>query len=248
MARFEDYMKRIGFGLLSFALTACIVPQVRTERETVRAESIRQFAVKVRKESPGMFDSLSDEALTRHILERNPKRLGEVDRTAHDLLSDEALLKLAYPNLAGSRDAIAEALNNGHISIAVVASTEVVGCPESEAPTCKDAGRIFTEKIIAESERGLLTEYGGSNFKVIDRAATRTIFEEIAFSQTGAVSDKERLEVGRLTGATHLFIEKQTIYAPNGLGAPEPLTASRTSRLIDVKTGQVLFSIVTEGI
>lgn len=243
-------MKRIGlrFLPLSFVLAACVMPQVRSEREIVRAESIRQFAAKVRGEAPGKFDGLSDEALTRQILEENPKRIGEVDSSVLELLSLEALQKVSYPNLAGSGYAIEEALKVGPIAIAVIASTEVVGCPEAEAPTCKDAGRIFTEKITAESERGLLVAYGGDNFKVIDRAATRTILEEISFSQTGAVSDSERLEFGKLGGATHLFVEKQTIYAPSGLKSPEPLTASRTSRLIDVKTGQVLFSIVTEGI
>ena len=84
------------------------------------------------------------------------------------------------------------------------------------------------------------------NFRIVDRAMTEKVFEELKFSLSGALSSDVRLQLGKMTGANELLIFQLTRYSnPQGTGQ-NGLSDRVTLRLISVETGELLASQLNE--
>lgn len=80
------------------------------------------------------------------------------------------------------------------------------------------------------------------NFKVVDRTTINEVLADLKLSM--AISNDQRLTVGRTLGATHLVI-CEFIRSPNpNPWANRKIVYTITARLIDVPTGRVLASQV----
>lgn len=93
-------------------------------------------------------------------------------------------------------------------------------------------------------EAGMIKRYGQyDKFMLVDRSRLDTILREYNISLTGLVSDEARIQIGKMTSATHLLITSSARF-PNGQGSEDLIT----SRLIEVETGRVLATDVMHAI
>lgn len=108
---------------------------------------------------------------------------------------------------------------NNKINLAIIVSSDRIDD--------KDAYTAIYEKKYLEFF------YYYKDFSIVDRVSVEKIIAEQKFSLSGAIDEKTRLEIGKLTGATHILFFTVHRYG-NGWG--------NTERLIDLKTGKVLAS------
>jgi len=75
------------------------------------------------------------------------------------------------------------------------------------------------------------------NFKLVDRATIEKELQELKLSESGAITEQNRVQVGKLLGATHLIIF-HLMESPTKTSTID----TYTSRLINVESGEVLAS------
>jgi len=73
------------------------------------------------------------------------------------------------------------------------------------------------------------------NFAIVDRNRLNNLLDEFRLSQTGIVSDKLRVKIGELTGATYLIDASFFRFRTRG-----KVEDSEYRRLIEIETGVVL--------
>ena len=89
----------------------------------------------------------------------------------------------------------------------------------------------------SEHERGLITAFGKNDkFSVVDRSRLKQILDEFQFSQTGFVSDKLRVKIGEMTGATHLLDISFSRFQSSSYIKDDIVSV----RLIEIQSGKVL--------
>jgi len=98
------------------------------------------------------------------------------------------------------------------------------------------------KELFAMAESELLRTVGNySNFKVVDRHTIERVLADLKFSM--AISNDERLTVGKMLGATHLVM-CELLRAPSSqsdvMWTGKKITDTITARLIDVPTGEVI--------
>ncbi len=92
------------------------------------------------------------------------------------------------------------------------------------------------QQVQSATESGLLKRFGQcEKFILIDRSRLDNILKEYSMSLTGLVSDEARIQIGKMTSATHLLITSVARFQ-NGQSTEDVIT----SRLIEVETGRVL--------
>lgn len=77
------------------------------------------------------------------------------------------------------------------------------------------------------------------NFTLIDRDKIKEVLEELRFSLSGAVSYKDRQQIGELLGATHIIFVQYSRLASLGASFKD----IKSIRLIEVATDKVLASL-----
>ena len=87
-------------------------------------------------------------------------------------------------------------------------------------------------------ESNLLSDFGQiENFSVVDRSRLKQILDEFQFSQSGFVSDKLRVKIGEMTGATHIFDISFSRFRGRH---PNEKDDTLNARLIEIESGKVL--------
>lgn len=124
-------------------------------------------------------------------------------------------------------------MDNHKVSVAIIV-TEVKNSFRNVPNDWVDSMRT---QLQTTYESGLLKGgYGNTAlFSIVDRTRLRQILNEFQFSQSSFVSDKVRVKIGEMTGATHI-IDISFARFQSGLGKDDVMTA----RLIDIETGNVL--------
>jgi hypothetical protein len=125
------------------------------------------------------------------------------------------------------------------VAVAIIGTAETTFSPETFSKAGGDISAWKKGEIdgnASQLERLLLQAFSGNkNFTLVDRATLEKVKDELAISDLG-VSEETRLEMGKLTGATHLVIFR--VFRGSSLSGPFEDTA--TGRLIDVQSGEVL--------
>jgi len=91
----------------------------------------------------------------------------------------------------------------------------------------------------AAIEGRMLEIFGGTGrFNLVDRTRIDAILEEQKMSLTGLISDDTRARIGKMTGATHLYLVSLARY-------PNPQDRNKcvdviTARMIEIESGSVL--------
>lgn len=101
--------------------------------------------------------------------------------------------------------------------------------------------KMVSAKMIQREEEDALQGFSAiDSFSVVERSLVNNIIEEIQFSDTGYISNDTRLQIGQLTGATHiLFISvNRTPYQSN-----RGHIDSVFRKLISIENGTVLSSV-----
>lgn len=121
------------------------------------------------------------------------------------------------------------------VAIAVVGSAETMFTAENVAKGGMDIEQWrkgMIDRGVTELEQEFLEKYSGmSNFALVDRTTLDKVMNELSLSASG-ISNDSRVEIGKLTGATHLLLVRYTL-ATNA-------ETTVTNRLIDVQSGEVL--------
>jgi hypothetical protein len=91
--------------------------------------------------------------------------------------------------------------------------------------------------VTGDFEAEYLKRYGDKkNFQLVDRSTLDKITDEWLLTAKSNVTEETRLKIGALTGATHLIF----VHHFRSRTGPGRFADTRTTRLIDAQTGQVL--------
>ena len=124
-------------------------------------------------------------------------------------------------------------IENKRVAIATIVS-EVKSSFPNAPPDWADSMR---NSLQSRYESNLLSGLGQyENFSVVDRSRLKEILNEFQFSQMGFVSDKLRLKIGEMTGATHILDISLSRFQSSTHGRDDMLNA----RLIEIESGKVL--------
>lgn len=120
------------------------------------------------------------------------------------------------------------------VSIAVLVSDVKNSFPDVRF----DWADSIRNSIQSDAEGGLLSLYSDEeNFSVVDRSRFKQLLDEFRINQAGFVSDKLRVKIGEMTGATHIMdISFSRFPTTNNRGYVD----EKAYRLIDVESGTVL--------
>lgn len=92
----------------------------------------------------------------------------------------------------------------------------------------------------AETESSLLKKFGDNKrFKLVDRGALDKVFDELALSAKPEISDDTRLQIGKLTSATHILLVQ---FTRSEVG--EDTQDNFAEKLIGVENGELLSSLI----
>lgn len=143
-------------------------------------------------------------------------------------------------NFTPEIDVIAQELINGKrvaLAIAVGRVSNTVILPQNVNLT--EWKNAITAQLESECTAVYTQCTGVENFSVVDRSRIRSILDELNFQTTGYVSDQARLQIGKLTGATHFLIVEFSRFPSGYNGFSDMLS----KKLIDIETGEVLSSV-----
>ncbi|MCK9555044.1 PDZ domain-containing protein [bacterium] len=143
-------------------------------------------------------------------------------------------------NFTPEIDVIAQELISGKRVALVIAvgrvSNTVALPPNANLNEWKNA---ITAQLESECAAVYTQCTGVENFSVVDRSRIRSLLDELNFQTTGYVSERARLEIGKLTGATHFLIVEFSRFPSGYNGFSDMLS----KKLIDIETGEVLSSV-----
>lgn len=119
-----------------------------------------------------------------------------------------------------------------------VAVATIVGEVKNSFPNVPmDWAGSTRNNLQSREESVLLSAFGkNANFSVVDRSRLKQILDEFEFSQIGFVSDKLRVKIGEMTGATHIFDISFSRFRGRTNDKDDILNA----RLIAIESGKVL--------
>jgi membrane-associated protease RseP (regulator of RpoE activity) len=122
---------------------------------------------------------------------------------------------------------------NKHVTVAVVVSEVKNSFPSVP----KDWADSIRNNLQSDHESGLLSAFSNNaNFSIVDRSRLKAILDEFQFNQIGFVSDKLRVKIGEMTGATHIL----DISFSRFQGQYNSYEDVMNVRLIEIESGKVL--------
>jgi hypothetical protein len=130
-------------------------------------------------------------------------------------------------------------LDSRKVSLAIVASSFKNNTPwafnnPSLVPSWEES---IKEQLIGNTESLMLNTFSyDTNFSLVDRSHVNKIVNEYQINMSGLVSESEMMQIGKMTGATHLLILSGARYPAEGNDCLDDVTA----RLIQLESGKVL--------
>jgi curli biogenesis system outer membrane secretion channel CsgG len=151
----------------------------------------------------------------------------------------------------GSSSPVREALvslvqSNNQIAVAVIGSVDTTVSAGTfyaggmDISAWRKSEPEITQAKIEQLYLGYMKPY--KNFHVVDRSTADKLLEEQKFSLSGALSEKIRVELGKLTGANYLILFKEIRTPADQQNSNQGIKDVITTRLISVETGEVLAS------
>jgi len=125
------------------------------------------------------------------------------------------------------------------ITIAVLGTVETSFSPEAFKAQGLDMDqwkKTIKQEIEGRIEAGVFNKFGAAtNLKFVDRNNIDRVFQEMKLAFTGVLSNEDRLQLGKLLGASHFMT-----YQFNRMPAKRGIDDHIVSRLIEVETGTIL--------
>lgn len=144
----------------------------------------------------------------------------------------ELIVMKASPTSIAIRDMLYE---NKKVSLAVIISEVKNLFPNTQI----DWADSMRNNLQSERESGLLSAYGyADNFSIVDRSRLKQVLDEFQFNQVGFVSDKLRVKIGEMTGATHILDISFSRFPNND--HRNGFDDVSNARLIAIESGKVL--------
>lgn len=126
-------------------------------------------------------------------------------------------------------------LENRKVALAIVIS-DVKSTFDMKKEVAESWGAGIREEEQASLENFYLKNSGSHpGFSIVDRTRTQAMLDEFKMGESGLVSEKLRLKIGEMTGATHLLDATFSRFR-KGKGHEDV----QNVRLIDIRTGTVL--------
>jgi hypothetical protein len=130
------------------------------------------------------------------------------------------------------------------LRIAIIVDEVDIQALNLEQKDMMNAKKTGESIIYAEMEKRYVSFcHGQTNCSIIERHNVDAILQELKFQTSNLVSDDMRARIGQLSGATHLMIASYTAYGKHKNG----FQYQGKRKLVEVKSGKILFSLVDRG-
>lgn len=131
------------------------------------------------------------------------------------------------------------------LAIIVVDVNSTLTTPNEKQEYEKWRNKTRSEIFLTLAAEFLYGYQGEKNFRIIDKIKTEDIMKDIAFIQTGLISDNDKIKLGNIYGVTHLLLVDFSLQQPN-----HPFlkfTHVENHRLIEVKSGKTVAATSCRG-
>ncbi len=127
-------------------------------------------------------------------------------------------------------------VENKKITIAIIVSDVKNATLDKSSGTYDAWVDSIRSGMQSNIESNLLNAFGNDkSFSIVDRNRLKQILDEYRLSQVGLISDKLRVQIGEMTGATHLLDATLSRFSHD-----RGYEDVESKRLIDIETGNVL--------